>query len=116
VQFYLQSGNGRARLISNAKWAVNQASINQGDVGITPVPLPPLAEQECIVAEVERRLSVVTVTEQAISANLSRAERLRQSILHRAFNGRLVPQESDAAQAQAITANSISTERQRITV
>ena len=58
----------------------------------------------------------VTASEQAICANLARAERLRQSILHRAFNGRLVPQESDDAQAQAITANSISTERQRITV
>jgi type I restriction enzyme S subunit len=81
-----------------------------------PVAIPPLAEQERIVAEVERRLSVVSATERAITANLARAERLRQSILHRAFNGRLVPQESDAAQAQAITANSISTERQRITV
>lgn len=90
VEFYLQSGNGRARLISNAKWAVNQASINQGDVKSTPVPLPPLAEQERIVAEVERRLSVVTAIEQTITANLSRAERLRQSILHRAFTGQLV--------------------------
>ncbi len=54
--------------------------------------IPPLAEQERIVAEVERRLSVVAATEQAITANLSRAERLRQSILHRAFTGQLVPQ------------------------
>lgn len=58
-----------------------------------PIPLPPLAEQERIVAEVERRLSVVTAVEQTITANLSRAERLRQSILHRAFTGQLVPQE-----------------------
>lgn len=55
-----------------------------------PVAIPPLAEQERIVAEVERRLSVITVTEQAITANLARAERLRQCILHRAFTGRLV--------------------------
>lgn len=52
--------------------------------------LPPLAEQKRIVAEVERRLSVVAATEQAIATNLARAERLRQSILHRAFTGRLV--------------------------
>ena len=38
----------------------------------------------------ERRLSVITATEQAITTNLSRAERLRQSILHRAFTGQLV--------------------------
>jgi type I restriction enzyme S subunit len=91
VEFYLRSAHGRARLIRNAKWAVNQASINQGDVGITPVPLPSLAEQKRIVAEVERRLSVVAAMEQAVAVNLARAERLRQSILHRAFTGRLVP-------------------------
>jgi type I restriction enzyme S subunit len=55
--------------------------------------LPPLAEQNRIVAEVEQRLSVVAAMEQAITANLSRAERLRQSILHRAFTGRLVTYE-----------------------
>lgn len=55
-----------------------------------PIMLPPLAEQKRIVAEVERRLSVVAATEQAIATNLARAERLRQSILHRAFTGRLV--------------------------
>lgn len=55
-----------------------------------PVAIPPLSEQERIVAEVERRLSVVSAIEQTITANLARAERLRQSILHRAFTGQLV--------------------------
>ena len=58
VAYYLRSPIGRGLLISNAKWAVNQASINQTDVCNVPVPLPPLAEQRRIVAEVERRLSV----------------------------------------------------------
>jgi type I restriction enzyme S subunit len=53
---------------------------------------PPLAEQRRIVAEVERRLSVVQELEATLAANLARAERLRQSILKRAFEGKLVPQ------------------------
>ena len=54
-----------------------------------------IAEQERIVNEVERRLSVVDAKEQAIATNLARAERLRQSILQQAFSGRLVrPQRS----------------------
>jgi type I restriction enzyme S subunit len=55
--------------------------------------LPPLAEQRRIVAEVERRLSVVQEVEGVIAANLARAERLRQSILKQAFEGKLVPQD-----------------------
>ncbi len=56
-------------------------------------PLPPSAEQRRIVAEVDRRLSVIQQTEVAVEANLTRAERLRQSILKRAFAGKLVPQD-----------------------
>ncbi len=53
-------------------------------------PLPPLAQQHRIVTEVERRLSVAQEVEAAVSAGLRRASRLRQSILKRAFEGRLV--------------------------
>ena len=63
--------------------------VNIGDVRPTPVPLPPLAEQTRIVAEVERRLSVVAELESMVSANLQHATRLRQSILQRAFLGQL---------------------------
>jgi type I restriction enzyme S subunit len=51
------------------------------------IPLPPLAEQNRIVTEVERRLSVVEELESVVSANLQRAIRLRQSILEKAFKG-----------------------------
>ena len=60
------------------------------------IPLPPLAEQTRIVAEVERRLSVVEELEVVVSANLQRATRLRQSILQKAFVGELVAQPSAA--------------------
>lgn len=90
VAFYLRSIDGRKRLTLNAKWAVNQASINQEDVRNTPLPVPPLAEQERIVAEVERRMSVIEQMEALVEANMKRAETLRQSILRLAFSGRLV--------------------------
>ena len=102
VAYYLRSPIGRGLLISNAKWAVNQASINQTDVCNVPVPLPPLAEQRRIVAEVERRLSVIQQAEATVEASLARAERLRQSILKQAFSGKLVPQDPGDEPASAL--------------
>jgi len=57
------------------------------------LPLALLPEQSRIVADVERRLSVIDELEMQVEANLKRAERLRQSILKRAFEGKLVPQD-----------------------
>jgi type I restriction enzyme S subunit len=57
------------------------------------LPLPPIAEQHQIIAEVERRLSVADELEKVINQNLKRAEKLRQSILKKAFEGKLVPQD-----------------------
>lgn len=52
-----------------------------------------MAEQERITLEVERRLSGIEASEAAIQVNLLRATRLRQAILKRAFEGKLVPQD-----------------------
>lgn len=52
-------------------------------------PLPPSDEQERIVTELDRHLSIIQSTEQALDANLARAERLRQAVLRKAFRGEL---------------------------
>ena len=67
-----------------------------------PSLIPPLAEQRRIVAEVERRLSVIQQAEATVEASLVRAERLRQSILKQAFSGKLVPQDPDDEPASVL--------------
>ena len=77
------------KLLLKKSVATTQAAFGILKARLFPVPLPPLAEQRRIVAEVERRLSVVQELEATLAANLARAERLRQSILKRAFEGKL---------------------------
>lgn len=61
-------------------------NIGQDRIRQIRIPLPPIAEQHRIVAEVDRRLSLLRVTEAQVNANLQRAERLRQSILSKVFS------------------------------
>ncbi|MEO8152446.1 MAG: restriction endonuclease subunit S [Rhizobacter sp.] len=62
-----------------------QKNINLDVLQNTAIPLPPLAEQHRIVAEADRRLSLIRTAEAQVAANLARAQRLRQSILQAAF-------------------------------
>ena len=57
-----------------------------GDVERLPVPLPPLTEQVRIVAEVDRRLSLVRGVEAEVDANLNRSRTLRHATLANAFD------------------------------
>jgi len=89
LEMFLRSPVGRSLTMSFVK-AVAQPSLSMGTIRMIPVALPPLAEQNRIVAEVERRLSVVEELEVVVTANLQRATRLRQSILQKAFSGELI--------------------------
>lgn len=92
--FVLRSNWGRQEIEALATG--NQESmrnIGQERIRKIRIPLPPLPEQHRIVAEVERRLSVVEELEATVEKNLARCARLRQSILKMAFEGRLVPQD-----------------------
>ncbi len=54
------------------------------------VPVASLREQQAIVQEIETRLSVADRLEQIIDESLQKAEALRQSILKKAFEGKLL--------------------------
>lgn len=60
------------------------------------IAVPPIAEQNRIVSEVERLLSLADEAEAQVSTNLGRAERLRQTILAKAFNTTQSPSSMEA--------------------
>ncbi len=81
----LASRLGKKRLTGNAKWAVNQASINQKDVRATPIFIPDLITQLQVVTEIDRQLSIVREVEAEVDTNLKRAQALRQAVLSKYF-------------------------------
>jgi type I restriction enzyme S subunit len=89
ILFWLLSPIGRHLIekVSSSTSGLYTLSVNK--VGDLSIIVPSVAEQELIVAEVERRLSVIDELEAAVEANLTRADRLRQSVLARAFSGEL---------------------------
>jgi type I restriction enzyme S subunit len=85
--YFLRTQTDRLRGVNQG---AAQPNLNTTLIKAIKVPLPPLAEQQRIVVELERRLSVIQELETVVVANLQRATRLRESILHRAFSGELV--------------------------
>ena len=77
-------------IIDNAS-ATTLPILNKRKFELLTLFIPSRSEQQKIVEEIESRLSVAEEVEEAIDINLKRAERLRQAILKKAFEGRLCP-------------------------
>jgi type I restriction enzyme S subunit len=93
IKYFFDTDKARSYIQKNMVSSAWQNTINQSSLKAILLPLPPLPEQQCIVAEVERRFSVLDKLEQTIAENITRAQQLKQSILHQAFSGQLVKYE-----------------------
>ena len=78
---------------------------------IIPIPST-LEEQSKIIDEIESRLSVCDKIEESIEQGLQQAVALRQSILKKAFEGKLVPQDPSDEPANVLLER-IKAERQK---
>ncbi|MBN2296869.1 MAG: restriction endonuclease subunit S [Pirellulales bacterium] len=83
--------NGRFQKIASI--TVNIAHLGAGRFAEVEFPVPPIDEQKQIVIELQERQTMISAIEALLDANIKRATRLRQSILKRAFEGKLVPQD-----------------------
>ena len=91
--------------------ATAQKNINNTVLRTLPVPLPPVDEQFAIVEAADIQLSTIDHIESVLVDNLKTARELRQSILHHAFGGRLVPQDPNDESASELLKR-IATERE----
>lgn len=90
ILYFLLSFQGRENIISVASSTSGLYTLSISKVGNLSIPLPLLKEQQLIVDEIEKVLSVAGRIEMSVDKNISRAKRLRQSILAKAFSGKLI--------------------------
>lgn len=101
---WLLSPLGRDAIVEQASSTSGLHTLSISKVSGLPLPIPPIQEQQAIVAEYDRRNSLADALRATTQASLRRAERLRQSILERAFRGELVPQDPNDEPAEALLA------------
>jgi type I restriction enzyme S subunit len=94
LTLYMTSPENGQRQFRRYIYGAGRPHLSFDQLKTTAVALPPLAEQRRIVAEAERRLSVIYEIETAVVASLRRIRGLRQAILKRAFEGKLALQDS----------------------
>lgn len=101
LKYYLASPEGFSMILGQMTGVAIKRIILE-KIKRSLVILPSLREQEIIVSEIERRLSIAEEVETTIATSLRQAESLRQSILKRAFEGRLVPQDPNDEPASVL--------------
>ena len=90
LAWYWESRQLRGQIESSAKTTAGIYKINQQDIGSYVVPVASLSEQKLIIQALESRFSVLDELEKAVDVGLEQARALRQSILKKAFEGRLL--------------------------
>lgn len=93
LNFWLNSHPAKVYGNSVKTDGVNQSNINGEKLKSYPLPYCSPQEQSQIVQEIETRLSVCDNIESTIRESLEKAEALRQSILKKAFEGKLLSEE-----------------------
>jgi len=101
IYFVCVSPQFQKSIIDNAS-STTLPILNKSRFEILPIPLMSILEQKEIVSEIERRFSVADQIEKTVDQSLKQAERLRQSILKRAFEGKLVPQDPNDEPAEKL--------------
>ena len=96
---FINSNAGRAH-VDEVKVGIAQSHFNIGSAKKTPVPLPPLAEQQEIVRRVHGLFRLAETVESRTAKATLRVNRLTQSILCKAFRGELVSTEAELARRE----------------
>jgi type I restriction enzyme S subunit len=93
IGMWWSSPKARELLEAMAATSAGQYNVSLAKLRTLEIPLPTKSKAMRIIAEVEHRRSVADAMRNEVHTLLSHAASLRQSILKRAFDGKLVPQD-----------------------
>ncbi len=90
--YFFLSGDKAKSYLEEKAGGTTMANLNLKIVNNMSISIPTIYEQIKIIQEIESRLSVCDKIEETIENSLLQAEALRLSIIKKAFEGKLVPQ------------------------
>lgn len=102
LELYLMSPEDGQRQFDRNIYGQGRPHLSFDQLRMVAIPVPPLEVQRQILDEVERRLDASGRVKDDIDTQLARATRLRQAILKRAFEGKLVPQDPNDEPASVL--------------
>ena len=112
IFYYVVQESFRKKAQNVMTGAVGQRRVPADYLKNISINLPTIDEQKQIVKEIEKRFEVTDEAERVIAENLDKTEQLKQSILKKAFEGRLVPQDPTDQPASELLAK-IQAERSK---
>lgn len=100
--YYTWTNKFKDQFFANETGNVGQGNVGMKAVTDTIIWIPKPAEQIKVISEIESRLSVCEKIEETIESSLQQAEALRLSIIKKAFEGKLVPQDPNDEPAEKL--------------
>lgn len=104
LYYFLCSGRSVASVVGETRGIAGQVNISLSQCRSFEIPVPPIGEQERIVADIQADFARADRLEAEATRARGLLDRLESAILARAFRGELVPQDPNDEPAEALLA------------
>lgn len=101
LTYVTASQYGRDYFEATGKRTTNLASTNSTKVGLFPIPLPPVQEQQGIIDYIDEKLEQARQVEAAITSQIATLTAYRKSLIHECVTGKRRISDADIAKVEA---------------